>query len=153
MEGRQPEDMPMMNFYMMPANLEPSINNVSYHHLQEMSYQEHIANLDKLLAAQKSEVEKLDTEDLKNHQLPLARIKKIMKSDEDVRMISAEAPALFGKACEMFIVELTHRAWIHTEESKRRTLQRSDIAQCISRTDIFDFLLDIVPKDDRKNYS
>jgi hypothetical protein len=48
----------------------------------------------------------------------LARIKKIMKSDEDVRMISSEAPALFAKACEMFILEvrcrvaplLSHRA-------------------------------------------
>jgi len=35
----------------------------------------------------------------KNHQLPLARIKKIMKSDEDVRMISSETPVLFAKAC------------------------------------------------------
>jgi len=35
----------------------------------------------------------------KNHNdLPLARIKRIMKSDEDVRMISAEAPVLFAKA-------------------------------------------------------
>jgi nuclear transcription factor Y gamma len=38
-------------------------------------------------------------------------------------MISAEAPILFAKACEMFIIELTIRAWVHTEESKRRTLQ------------------------------
>ena len=62
-----------------------------------------------------------------------------MKSDEDVRvyiffnfgklaykiiikMISAEAPILFAKACEIFIIELTFRAWMHTEESKRRTL-------------------------------
>lgn len=63
-----------------------------------------------------------DPEKFKNHQLPLARVKKIMKSDEDVRMISAEAPVLFAKACEVFIVELTHRAWSFTEEAKRRTL-------------------------------
>ena len=43
--------------------------------------------------------------------LPLARIKKIMKSDEDVRMISAEAPVLFAKACELFILDLSMRAW------------------------------------------
>ena len=30
-------------------------------------------------------------------------------------MISAEAPVLFAKAAEMFIHELTMRAWIHTE--------------------------------------
>lgn len=41
--------------------------------------------------------------------LPLARIKRIMKSDEDVRMISAEAPVLFAKACELFIMEMTMR--------------------------------------------
>lgn len=88
--------------------------------------------------------------DFKNHLLPLARIKKIMKSDEDVRMISAEAPVLFAKACEMFILELTHRAWAQTEEAKRRTLQRSDISAAIQKTDIFDFLIDIVPRDDPK---
>ena len=38
-------------------------------------------------------------------------------------MISAEAPVLFAKACEIFINELTLRAWTHTEENKRRTLQ------------------------------
>ncbi|KAG2529456.1 hypothetical protein BBO99_00001589 [Phytophthora kernoviae] len=73
-----------------------------------------------------------------------------MKTDEDVRMISAEAPVLFAKACEMFILELSLRAWIHTEENKRRTLQRNDIAMAITKTDVFDFLIDIVPRDDIK---
>ncbi|KAI3988575.1 hypothetical protein MKX01_011472 [Papaver californicum] len=91
--------------------------------------------------------------DFKNHTLPLARIKKIMKADEDVRMISAEAPVVFAKACEMFILELTLRSWIHTEENKRRTLQKNDIAAAITRTDIFDFLVDIVPRDDLKEDS
>lgn len=61
--------------------------------------------------------------DLKNQVLPLARIKKIMKLDEEVKMISAEAPMLFAKAAEIFIHELTLRAWVHTEDNKRRTLQ------------------------------
>jgi nuclear transcription factor Y gamma len=39
----------------------------------------------------------------------LARIKRIMKSDEDVRMISAEAPVLFAKACELFVMDMTIR--------------------------------------------
>ena len=90
------------------------------------------------------------TTDFKTHSLPLARIKKIMKADEDVRMISAEAPVVFAKACEMFILELTLRSWIHTEENKRRTLQKNDIAAAITRTDIFDFLVDIVPRDELK---
>lgn len=45
------------------------------------------------------------------------------------------------QACEMFILELTQRSWNHSEENKRRTLQRNDIAAAITRTDIFDFLV------------
>lgn len=86
--------------------------------------------------------------DFKNHPLPLARIKKVMKSDQDVKMISAEAPILFSKACEIFISEITMRAWIHAEENKRRTLQRSDVASAVSRSDQFDFLIDIVPREE-----
>jgi nuclear transcription factor Y gamma len=55
--------------------------------------------------------------------LPLARIKKIMKLDDDVKMISAEVPILFAKAAELFIQELTIHSWLQTEESRRRTLQ------------------------------
>lgn len=61
-------------------------------------------------------------------------------------MISSEAPVLFAKAAEIFINELTIRAWVHTEENKRRTLQRNDIAMAISKYDMFDFLIDIVPR-------
>ncbi|CAG8800982.1 17374_t:CDS:2 [Gigaspora margarita] len=86
--------------------------------------------------------------DFKNHPLPLARIKKVMKSDQDVKMISAEAPILFSKACEIFISEITMRAWTHAEENKRRTLQRSDVASAVSRSDQFDFLIDIVPREE-----
>lgn len=63
-------------------------------------------------------------------------------------MISAEAPVLFAKACEMFITELTFRAFFHAKKNKRKTLQRSDIAQAIAKTEIYDFLLDVMPKDD-----
>jgi nuclear transcription factor Y, gamma len=65
-------------------------------------------------------------------------------------MIAAEAPVVFARACEMFILELTHRGWEYAEENKRRTLQKSDIAAAISRTDVFDFLVDIVPREEGK---
>lgn len=91
-----------------------------------------------------------DEHDFKNHQLPLARIKKVMKTDEAVKMISAEAPILFAKGCDIFITELTMRAWIHAEENKRRTLQKSDICAALQKSDMFDFLIDIVPRDKDK---
>ena len=52
-----------------------------------------------------------------------------------------ERPCPSLQACEMFILELTLRSWNHSEENKRRTLQRNDIAAAITRTDIFDFLV------------
>ncbi|XP_020571602.1 nuclear transcription factor Y subunit C-2-like isoform X2 [Phalaenopsis equestris] len=60
---------------------------------------------------------------IKNHSLPLARIKKIMKSDEDVKMIAAEV-----------------------DREKRKTLQRGDISLEIAKHQAFDFLVDIVPE-------
>lgn len=94
----------------------------TFHHQQQ---QQHQAALKSFWVQQMEEIENTSTDpsEFKNHQLPLARIKKvypsphstdirshtalpmlmqtfffqIMKSDEDVRMISAEAPVLFAK--------------------------------------------------------
>lgn len=63
-------------------------------------------------------------------------------------MISAEAPILLAKAAEFLIEELTLRAWIHTEENRRKTIQKSDIAQAVSKNEVFDFLIDIVPREE-----
>ncbi|KAF9510768.1 hypothetical protein BS47DRAFT_1299838 [Hydnum rufescens UP504] len=87
--------------------------------------------------------------DFRHPSLPLARIKKVMKSDPDVKMIAADAPILFAKACEIFISEITARAWIVAESNKRRTLSRTDIARAISKSDQFDFLIDIIPREEK----
>ncbi|KAJ9180211.1 hypothetical protein P3X46_008485 [Hevea brasiliensis] len=127
-----------------PAEAQLAQNQLAYQQIHHQQQQ-----LQSFWANQYQEVDKVA--DFKNHSLPLARIKKIMKADEDVRMISAEAPVVFARACEMFILELTLRSWNHTEENKRRTLQKNDIAAAITRTDIFDFLVDIVPREDLKD--
>ncbi|CAN6485872.1 unnamed protein product [Victoria cruziana] len=135
-------------FATSPAQVAAQ-NQLMYQHLHQQQQAHQLQQLQLFWANQMREIEQ--TVDFKNHSLPLARIKKIMKADEDVRMISAEAPIVFAKACEMFILELTLRSWIHTEENKRRTLQKNDIAAAITRTDIFDFLVDIVPRDELKD--
>ena len=61
-------------------------------------------------------------------------------------MIAGEAPVLLGKACELLIKELTVRAWKHTERNRRRTLQRQDIHAAVGESEVFDFLIDIVPR-------
>lgn len=104
----------------------------------------HKAYLAELFRAKYQEITSLTNSDFREFQIPLARVKKIMKSDEEVRMISAETPALFSKACEFFIIELTYRAWIITDKRKHRTLQRSDVEETISSHDFYDFLLDTI---------
>ncbi|KAG8373038.1 hypothetical protein BUALT_Bualt12G0129300 [Buddleja alternifolia] len=124
-------------------------HQLAYQQIHQQQQQQLQQQLQNFWATQYEEID--HATDFKNHSLPLARIKKIMKADEDVRMISAEAPVIFARACEMFILELTLRSWNHTEENKRRTLQKNDIAAAITRTDIFDFLVDIVPREDLKD--
>ncbi|EGG19371.1 hypothetical protein DFA_02158 [Cavenderia fasciculata] len=83
----------------------------------------------------------------KKNILPLARIKKIMKSSDEMSqksMISSEAPILLAKACEIFILEITKRSWM--VKNQRRTLQTCDIAQALSYHEVFDFLVDIFPR-------
>lgn len=60
-------------------------------------------------------------------------------------MISADTPVVFAKACEIFIMELSLRAWMHTKENRRRTLQRNDVANAIRDEDLLGFLKDMVP--------
>jgi hypothetical protein len=36
---------------------------------------------------------------------------------------------------------------MHAEENKRRTIQKSDIVMAVSKSDMYDFLIDIVPRD------
>nr|KYP72845.1 Nuclear transcription factor Y subunit C-1 [Cajanus cajan] len=57
----------------------------------------------------------------KTPNMPLSRIRKIMKADED--------------------------------ENKKKTLQKSDIASAITKNDMFDFLVDIFPRDDKLEHA
>lgn len=63
-------------------------------------------------------------------------------------MISAEATMLLAKASEMIIEELSFRAWFNTQENRRKTIQKFDIAMAVSQNEMFDFLIDIVPRED-----
>nr|KYP65010.1 Nuclear transcription factor Y subunit C-4 [Cajanus cajan] len=70
-----------------------------------------------------------------------------MKTDPEVQMISAETPILMSKACEIFIQELTYRAWMRAEESNNQTVQPCDVAKAIVQTNAMNFLTEIVPNE------
>jgi hypothetical protein len=48
----------------------------------------------------------------------------------------------------VFISEITARAFIIADSNKRRTLSRADIAKALAKSDQFDFLIDIVPREE-----
>jgi hypothetical protein len=63
-------------------------------------------------------------------------------------LASRHSRATRSRLTPVFISELTCRAWLVAEGHKRRTLQKSDVASAIAFSDVFDFLIDIVPRDD-----
>ena len=65
-------------------------------------------------------------------------------------MVSADAPILLSKACELFIMELTQRSWLHAEEKKRQTVRRSDLGDAIRHKEAFHFLANVIPKNEMK---
>eukprot|EP01080_Neovahlkampfia_damariscottae_P007764 gene7764-12234_t len=84
--------------------------------------------------------------DLKNlADLPLARVKRIMKSDTDVKLISQEAVLLVTKAAENLLSELAKDSVTQTIKENRKTIQYKDIVNAVKDKNHFDFLEDIVP--------
>ena len=129
------------------------VDTLNFHKQQQSSVAANSEQMTQFWQNQNQRIEELHpkSQEFKLHSLPLARIKKIMKLDEDnVKMISADAPVVLAKACEIFILELTLKAWTHTEANRRRTLQRNDISKAAAKSDMYDFLIDIVPRDDTK---
>ncbi|XP_033120737.1 nuclear pore complex protein Nup153-like isoform X2 [Anneissia japonica] len=81
----------------------------------------------------------------------LARIKKIMKQDKNVKMISAETTVLFSKAVQLFISKLSLFAWQHTQDSKRKIIQKLDVEMAISKNNKLNFLSNTISKDEIKS--
>ncbi|XP_052252040.1 chromatin accessibility complex protein 1-like [Dreissena polymorpha] len=76
--------------------------------------------------------------------LPLSRVRTIMKSSPDVSSINQEALFLAAKATEMFIQSM---AQVSLEQSTdRNQLRYNDLADIVDSIDTLQFLQDIIPK-------
>ncbi|EFP07570.1 hypothetical protein CRE_26065 [Caenorhabditis remanei] len=80
--------------------------------------------------------------DLMQTQLPLGRVKKIIRMNSDVEMINSEALQLMTKSAEMFIKELSNAANQNAAMEKRKTIQPKDIDKTIKKIWEFAFLED-----------
>eukprot|EP01102_Stenamoeba_stenopodia_P007446 TRINITY_DN2085_c0_g1_i1.p2 TRINITY_DN2085_c0_g1~~TRINITY_DN2085_c0_g1_i1.p2 ORF type:complete len:144 (+),score=44.85 TRINITY_DN2085_c0_g1_i1:166-597(+) len=79
-------------------------------------------------------------------QLPIARVKKIIKADKDVKYLSGEASILLAKSAELFLEYLVTAAYERVKREKRRTLNYNDVATVVSEMDVLEFLTDVIPK-------
>jgi len=101
--------------------------------------------------------------DTKKHDIPLARIRKIMKCEEvgvgpsafkssprliSCKMISGETPVLLSFACQIFTAELSARAYAEALSTRRRTVQRSDVVRATTKDEMYDFLIDLLPREE-----
>ena len=54
--------------------------------------------------------------------IPRARIKRVMKADEEIKQIKPDAVLLVGKATELFVELLVESAYRHSQSEKRKGL-------------------------------
>lgn len=73
-------------------------------------------------------------------QLPLSRIKEIMKLDPDLKIAAPESVFAIAKATELFIQSLALESCERTSKDHRKTLQKSDLDVAISSVDALLFL-------------
>ncbi|KJE92283.1 hypothetical protein CAOG_03284 [Capsaspora owczarzaki ATCC 30864] len=76
--------------------------------------------------------------------LPLSRVKRIMRSDEDIGLLSADAVFLVTRATEMFVAEFAKK--VSADLGKRKTVQYKDVANVVEQDTAYQFLADIIPQ-------
>ena len=88
---------------------------------------------------QLQKVEELDFEKTKSAPAP-ARIRQVMQADENLVSISPESTLLFSKAAELFVLDLTMRAWAKMDKARRSQLKMVDMGLAMTESELYDFL-------------
>ncbi|XP_061394389.1 DNA polymerase epsilon subunit 4 [Musca vetustissima] len=73
-------------------------------------------------------------------QLPLTRVRNIMKLDPDLHIASNEAVFLVTRATELFIQSLGVESYTFTAQAKKKTVQKRDVDLAIAAVDSLMFL-------------
>lgn len=77
---------------------------------------------------------------------PLARIKRIVKYDEEVKAVNKDALLLITKATELFVGRMAVKTASTTAQRGGRTIKLNDVLQTIHTNDFMDFLQMDFPK-------
>jgi len=71
---------------------------------------------------------------------PLARVKRIIKADKELDMMSSEATFLVAVATEYFIKHFMEEGYTKARLERRRIVNYKDMANVVARSDEFEFL-------------
>ncbi|BAF17058.1 uncharacterized protein [Oryza sativa Japonica Group] len=74
------------------------------------------------------------------HILPIDCVKNVIRPKNDAMMLSADTPTFVTKLCELFVQELTLRAWVCANSHNRDIILGTDIAEAITTTESYHFL-------------
>ncbi|CEI96370.1 hypothetical protein G6F70_000225 [Rhizopus microsporus] len=76
---------------------------------------------------------------------PLARIKRLIKEDKDISLISTDATFCITYAAELFIEYLVSEALDKAKQEKRKSVFYKDLAKVVKDVEPFEFLEDVIP--------
>jgi len=79
-----------------------------------------------------------------NTRFPMARIKRIMQTDDEVGKISNGTTVLISSCVEQFVKHLCEETLKITTEKKAKAMTASHLKECIEQEELFDFLTDVV---------
>lgn len=82
--------------------------------------------------------------DMGTLQLPISRIKTIMKSSPEVSAIGTESLFLIAKATELFVQDLARMSLV--KSANKNNVDYNDLANIVDQQETLQFLQDIIPK-------
>ncbi|KAL6893964.1 hypothetical protein ACP4OV_008062 [Aristida adscensionis] len=85
-----------------------------------------------------------ETMDFNEHVLPLAPLAEVFPATHDGMVMSPDTPLFLAKMCELFVQELSVRAWNCAMFHDRDTILDSDIIEGIAATESYHFLNDVL---------
>ncbi|XP_004517592.1 DNA polymerase epsilon subunit 4 [Ceratitis capitata] len=134
---------------LFPAELSEEIKNKNFNEEEKTEILEKEAEVeiaDNVEAVEAASEEKVNgasenvAPEARLFQLPLSRIRNLMKLDPDLNIASNEAVFVVARSTELFIESLAREAFSYTTQSKKKTVQKRDVDLAISSVDSLMFL-------------